>query len=54
MDLLCILRGKEVLIIDDLTGMRIFMRATLSSLGIESCDQAGTAREAFNKMRAKF
>lgn len=48
------LKGKEALIIDDLTGMRSSMRATLSSLGIDSCDQAGTAREAVDKMRAKF
>lgn len=48
------LKGKEALIIDDLPGMRSSMRATLSSLGIESCDQAGTAREAVDKMRAKF
>ena len=48
------LKGKEALIIDDLPGMRSSMRATLSSLGIESCDQTGTAREAVDKMRAKF
>ena len=48
------LKGKEALIIDDLPGMRGSMRATLSSLGIESCDQTGTAREAVEKMRAKF
>lgn len=48
------LKGKVALIIDDLTGMRSSMRATLSTLGIESCDQAGTAREAVDKMRAKF
>lgn len=48
------LKGKEALIIDDLPGMRSSMRATLSSLGIESCDQAGNAREAVEKMRAKF
>lgn len=48
------LKGKEALIIDDLPGMRSSMRATLSSLGIDNCDQAGTAREAVDKMRAKF
>ncbi len=48
------LKGKVALIIDDLTGMRSSIRATLSTLGIESCDQAGTAREAVDKMRAKF
>lgn len=48
------LRGKEALIIDDLAGMRGSMRTTLSALGVESCDQAGTAREAVDKMRAKF
>lgn len=48
------LRGKEALIIDDLPGMRGSMRSTLSSLGIESCDQTGTARDAVDKMRAKF
>lgn len=48
------LKGKEALIIDDLPGMRSSLRATLSTLGIESCDQTGTAREAVDKMRAKF
>lgn len=48
------LTGKQALIVDDLPGMRSSLRATLSSLGIEDCEQAGTAREAVDKMRAKF
>ncbi len=48
------LKGKEALIIDDMPGMRSSMRATLSSLGIDRCDQVGTAREAVGKMRANF
>ena len=48
------LKGKQALIIDDLPGMRGSMRTTLSTLGIENCDQAGTARDAVEKMRSKF
>ncbi|HEX5338851.1 MAG TPA: response regulator [Gallionella sp.] len=48
------LKGKQALIIDDIPGMRSSLRATLSSLRIENCDQVGTAREAVEKMRGKF
>ncbi|MBS4097987.1 MAG: response regulator [Sulfuricella sp.] len=48
------LKGKKALVIDDLVGMRSSLRTTIGSLGIETCDMASSAREAVEKMRARF
>ncbi len=48
------LKGKKALVIDDLVGMRSSLRTTIGSLGIEHCDMASSAREAVEKMRARF
>lgn len=48
------LKGKKALVIDDLVGMRSSLRTTISALGIEQCDMASSAREAVEKMNARF